>query len=60
MISPAFSTTTMSPTRMSLASDELGIVQRCPAHLRAGQAHRLQIGDRRQRAELADLQVDAQ
>ena len=44
MISPAFSTTTMSPTRMSLLRDLVGVVQAGPADRRAGQPHRRRGG----------------
>ena len=41
-----------------LAGDLVGVVQAGPLDGRAGQAHRLQVGHRRQLARLADLDAD--
>ena len=60
MISPAFSTTTMSPMRMSLRFDLVGVVQAGLADRRAGQPHgRIEMADGRELAGPADLDFDA-
>ena len=58
MTSPARCTTTVSPTRMSLALDVVLVVQGRARHHDAADGHRLELGDRRQRAGAPDLDPD--
>ena len=58
MTSPARCTTTVSPTRTSSARDLVLVVQRGVGDDDAADGHRMQLGDRRQRAGAADLDLD--
>ena len=60
MISPAFWITTVSPIRMSLRSISSALCRLARLTVVPGQLHRLEVGDRRQLAGLADLDADAQ
>ena len=59
IISPAFSTTTMSPMPDVFVLQEFGIMERRPFDGRAAELDRFEIGDRRQRLAVAHLQRDA-
>ena len=60
MILPAFSTTTTSPTRMSLRSISSALCRLARLTVVPASCDRLQFGHRRDRSGLADLDVDRQ